>query len=493
MKLHLLMMLGLDNDLKFLSHWLEHYKKFPFDAVHILLQSNSDNRVNLEKAIQLIRAYGDKYSYEYIRDLVDYTKPGTTAKTVNIQKYYDALEKNDWLFIADADELLDLKPDHFKPLWLKTFEWYHGYFVDRLADKVKAIEPNPSLFEQFPYRDFVMKGATGNAEKFVAVKRTKEGIPVLWEGCHNLKGGKNKYQYACAPLDVEINHFKWHKDSPGNRFYLQNWFTGSVPVANKDCSETEFNPYRLKTGSLHFATLYGVDRDLELLKEWCIFHKKYNFNYYHVYLHSASNDKKLLKQAENILKNQSFTFEVVTGKYSVDMQAMCLRDYKEKHLKSGKDYLVYCDSDEFLEIDNESLLLLRAGNVDGIQGVIIDRVASNRTLKKYSYSKDVSIFEQYPLKVNIYGTFIADDLETKNKKIPISKKFAKISNYASAKAYNGVKLHKAEIFVHHFKWREGLTKANDLDKKWYKDEKYNPGKWLRDANLIPEGVPSGKL
>lgn len=103
--------------------------------------------------------------------------------------------------------------------------------------------------------------------------------------------------------------------------------------------------------SIYFASLFGVDFDLDLLPFWMKHYEKLNLDDYFVCLHSQERNKQKIFEALNFFKKHEWNFEVMASHRfgngllrSKYMQSVCAR-------LDLKDFLITADSDEFQRWD----------------------------------------------------------------------------------------------------------------------------------------------
>ena len=150
---------------------------------------------------------------------------------------------------------------------------------------------------------------------------------------------------------------------------------------------------------IHFASLFGVDYDSDLILHWADHYLKHNLDSYTVWLHSARNDYTLLEACASLFNRKGFRVFVVNqpGNNAPVFKNGGLRtEYLSKFQCSlpYDDYLVVADSDEFQDVSNYQWLF---SDHEIIVGGLIDRYDTSL----HDAQSDVSIEAQFPFEGSV--------------------------------------------------------------------------------------------
>lgn len=224
---------GVEHDLRLLPHFLDYYTKMgiPPENIHIILQASEGSRPELEEATQILANYSIEPAELWI---APYTSDSMWNKRREIQQRY--AKENDWIISADTDEF------HEFPESLETFLRYcdkkgvncvQGVFIDRLSEdgKLKAVEKDRSLFEQYPLQADVICTIRKNEEgswKYgtVNIMACRGNILPARGGHHPISSGPHTTylfgkQLAAMrgitdpgvrfTMPLRVHHFKWRE------------------------------------------------------------------------------------------------------------------------------------------------------------------------------------------------------------------------------------------------------------------------------------------
>jgi hypothetical protein len=151
---------------------------------------------------------------------------------------------------------------------------------------------------------------------------------------------------------------------------------------------------------IHFISLFCVDFDQSIMKNWVENIKRYNFASYSVVLNSPSNDGVLMSYCASYLAHQGFNCTVDGRKFdNIRLRVDVLDSFRRKMLRDyPDDYMCVCDSDELplLPVDI-STILKNLPNKYFIKGELIDRW--NTTLEEGDADGD--LFERFPYEGNL--------------------------------------------------------------------------------------------
>lgn len=175
-KVRLISCVGVEHDLPLLPHFLEYYSGLgiaPSD-MHLVLNVQDAESPALARAHAVLEAHGAEPAEVWI---APYTSDAMWGKRREVQQR--VASPTDWVVSADVDEF------HEFPAPLGEFLAYcerqgatcvQGVFIDRLAadGRLKAVEPEPSVWDQFPVE----------ADVICTVRRAEEGK--YWYGTVNI-------------------------------------------------------------------------------------------------------------------------------------------------------------------------------------------------------------------------------------------------------------------------------------------------------------------
>ena len=151
--------------------------------------------------------------------------------------------------------------------------------------------------------------------------------------------------------------------------------------------------------SVHFASLFGVDCDMDLAYHWIEHYRAYHFNSYSVWLHSASGNTSNIATAKRLFTAKGFLVTIVKGKFrDGGLRQTCLENFRES--LDPTDYLVTADSDEFHDMPWDYALYIR--EYDIVFGRLVDRY--DHTL--HAARPDELLSYQFPFSGDVEGEII---------------------------------------------------------------------------------------
>jgi len=249
-KIFLATCFSLDFDLPLLKHFIKHYIDLGISPENFLFVLNVfKNKENLEKGMKVLGDFGifpkDIWCYEY-------------ESEEKWQRVHMILNKhvgpNDWVIHPDSDEFHEYPSNLIQILSLcdeKQINAIQGFLIDRLSEdgKVKTIEENKSIFDQFPVKANLtnligisgiklmaykgnLRANNGSGQIHRQVKSSTRyshgGNECLSSSALSIKilgspKDKNKkyipdnfnesvYQDIKSKHGFFVNHFKWHGD-----------------------------------------------------------------------------------------------------------------------------------------------------------------------------------------------------------------------------------------------------------------------------------------
>jgi hypothetical protein len=154
---------------------------------------------------------------------------------------------------------------------------------------------------------------------------------------------------------------------------------------------------------IHFASLFCVDYDMDLMVPWTLHYLGMNLDSYTIFLHSPSGDNAAMRQAEAWFKLKGMRPLVTIGPFNDgELRRGVLKPLAESLDKN--DLLVTADSDEFQQTDG-----FLYGKYDMTVGTMID--CYDKTLHDVGKIPGENGFipalpEQYPLRDNVQELII---------------------------------------------------------------------------------------
>ncbi len=207
-----------------------------------------------------------------------------------------------------------------------------------------------------------------------------------------------------------------------------------------------------------------IGEDISLLKKFIEFYQKYYYIQYYYFIINNKNFENISKQIDNY-------FPCFKNYYLIKFNEE-FSENKKIELENGiiksflKEWVMYADLDEFIYIPGgiqNRIKLAEMYGFDYIEGLMIDRISLDFTLKDFDSSK--SLESQYPIGCDITKSIC----KAWNKKIILAKSNVKIGgghhviqndiewNNSNCQPYNEeLTPWSYGIELHHFKWRNGL-------------------------------------
>ncbi len=242
---------------------------------------------------------------------------------------------------------------------------------------------------------------------------------------------------------------------------------------------------------IHFASLFGVDLDYDIMVHWCNHYLSFEYDSYTVFLHSLDTSSPRYQFVYHAFCSAGFTvLKAPEEPYTTQMR----NDILDTFAKSldPLDYLTVADSDEFHTsgawVANLYDLI---HSCDVLYGTLSDRWADLLNEADLSISLD----EQYPYQGDVFKIVFdkSKDPEKGRWRVPNRNKIlaaraglpiAHAGSHTLYRQDTNIKQRRGCI-VHHYKWRH--TALDRLKTKWYYHEGYERA--LRDF-FHCEGVPA---
>lgn len=212
---------------------------------------------------------------------------------------------------------------------------------------------------------------------------------------------------------------------------------------------------------VYFASLFCVDFDLDLLPHWIKHYIRYDFDDYHIWLHSPENSIHRLRRAREDLSRAGFMVHNVNGDFLDGSLRIKTVGQFDKILDPKRDKLVTADSDEFQKMPLNYKTI--AQEFDYIHGFLIDRY--DDTL--HSAAQGIDIDVQYLHEGQVIEEVIKDVpqghksgwVHVKNDKILCAPAGSGVAFGGSHCFYDGPRdLVKwpASVPVLHYTWRDSI-------------------------------------
>jgi len=228
---------------------------------------------------------------------------------------------------------------------------------------------------------------------------------------------------------------------------------------------------------IHFASLFGVDLDYDIIVQWCAHYASMKYDTYTVFLHSIDPSSTRFQFIRRAMKVSGFTvIEAPAVPYTTQMRNDLLDGFAKS--LDPLDYLVVADSDEFHSTgpwtSNFRDLIM---SCDVLYGKLVDRWADSLIEANPTLPLD----EQYPHAGDIFKIVFARtrDPERERWHAPVLDKILAaraglpVSHVGSHTLYRR-DVHTKErhsCIVNHYKWRQSLF--DRLKTKWYYKESYD--------------------
>lgn len=218
---------------------------------------------------------------------------------------------------------------------------------------------------------------------------------------------------------------------------------------------------------IHFASLFCVDFDLDLLPFWTEHYLSFRFDDYNVWLNTQRNNTEKLNYAFKYLSERGFNVTIEHGQFvNGSLRAKVMEEYVSTLPKN--DYLVTADSDEFQNMDGDYCSLIR--QYDVVNGILVDRY--DDTLHPASSSITpgrvrASLSDQFPHEGCVEQQIIYDYLNGDASKWPVVRR-SKImaaragipvsfggSHFAFTHREN-IRYSPEHYTVYHYTWRNSI-------------------------------------
>ncbi len=221
---------GVEHDLALLPHFLRHYLGLgiePADA-HLVLNAPTADAPALAEARAVLEAHGIEPAEEWI---APYTSDAMWEKRREVQRRVAA--PADWVVSADVDEFCEFPAPLGEVLDYcdrRGVTCVQGVFIDRLAPggRLAAVEPEPSLWDQFPIEADVIctlrRDEDGYQAGTVNIMACRGDVLPSRGGHHPLHNGRPVSYLLGRPLGqfpgigeaivrfsvpFRVHHFKW--------------------------------------------------------------------------------------------------------------------------------------------------------------------------------------------------------------------------------------------------------------------------------------------
>lgn len=191
---------------------------------------------------------------------------------------------------------------------------------------------------------------------------------------------------------------------------------------------------------------------LDLLHHWFGYYRGLGVEEFHLFFSNPLGDECAARDLLKVLQqNRAIVIDQSTGTVNEAERVIKISDYKATAL-SGESLVFTVDSDEFVGINSQRIKALLDGEIDYVNGTLIDRFAPGGRLAPVTL--EGSVFSQFP----VQALFSADVLKARSTKVPLSRPWVRL----------GPGLHRVEpegepksdgipVPVYHFKWTRGLA------------------------------------
>jgi|SRR6185369_2531188 hypothetical protein len=210
--------IGVKSSPHLLTHFLEHYRRLGVDEFLIVLHAERGD-ARAEAAKERLAQAGIRP----VREVEEYSATLKLAYTTEVVRRY--CEPESWVVYADLDEL-QLYPDGLRAYLgereRRGHSFARGRLIDRLSDSgaLVEIQPEPSLWEQFPRSASVTRGLLGGWDRKVCAARAT--VPIADGGAHAVRYGRaprcdyrlTHYLPRFGERRIAIHHFKWDATLP---------------------------------------------------------------------------------------------------------------------------------------------------------------------------------------------------------------------------------------------------------------------------------------
>jgi hypothetical protein len=230
----------------------------------------------------------------------------------------------------------------------------------------------------------------------------------------------------------------------------------------------------MKKDKIHFASLFCVDFDLDLLPYWVEHYLSFRFDDYNVWLNTQRNATGKLACAFKYLSDRGFNVTIENGQFvNGSLRAKVMEEYVSTLPKN--DYLVTADSDEFQNMNGDYCDLIR--EYDVVNGILVDRY--DDTLHDAEKKSDGSdLFQQFPhegcVEQEIIFKYLDGDASkwsvVRRSKIMAARAGIPVSFGGSHFAFThreNIRYTPEHYSVYHFTWRDSLL-GRMAGKHYYK-------------------------
>jgi len=219
---------------------------------------------------------------------------------------------------------------------------------------------------------------------------------------------------------------------------------------------------------IHFACLFGVDYELDLMPYWIDHWLSHHLDYYKVFLHrEAGNiDPAIVRE----FKYAGFDVTEVDGPHSNGLlRAAAISNYASN--MESSDFLVAADADEFHMIDYRKVL----DEYDVVTGFMVDRYGDR--LEKCTDNPFVQYYHEEPFTQDILKNFTPPFLQntqwpcTMRTKV-LACRAGEESTYAGSHVMKLVSSNSRILDnqkVYHFAWRESAARKTAV-KSYFSEE-----------------------
>jgi hypothetical protein len=228
---------------------------------------------------------------------------------------------------------------------------------------------------------------------------------------------------------------------------------------------------------IHFASLFGVDLDRDIISPWSRHYLSMGYDSYTVFLHTVDISSAAYEFARFSFKMSDFTVcNAPQEPYTVQMQTAIFEDFSKS--LPPDDYLVIADSDEFhttgtLPENFRGLIL----SCDMLCGTLIDRW--NNTLREFD--PKLSLGSQYPYSGDLFSILQKEsDAPDKQRWWKPNRNKILAARAGMPVAYQGSHCLNEQVtdvttksgcVVNHFSWRNNAL--DRLKTKFYHSESFD--------------------
>jgi len=227
---------------------------------------------------------------------------------------------------------------------------------------------------------------------------------------------------------------------------------------------------------IHFASLFGVDLDYDIMVQWIEHYLGMECDTYTVFLHSMDRTSPRYEFVKRAFETSTFRVHKSDERaYTTQMRNDILERFAQS--LNPTDYLVVADSDEFQCLPNwaknfRDLVM----SCDVLKGILVDRW--DDTL--HEAKPGIPLNEQYPRQGDVFKLLFdkSNDEEKFRWRVPNPRKIlaaraglpvAHMGSHVLYCANEGLK-QRSGCLVEHYKWRHNIVER--LKTKWYYHEGY---------------------